>query len=356
MIGKPIGNTQIYILDPNGNEVPVGCEGEVFIGGAGVTLGYRNRQDLTDERFVENRYRNPFTNYVSDLLYKTGDLAKYTFDGDIQFLRRNDKQVKVRGFRIELGEIEQIIKKHPAVEQNVVIVREDKTGDARLVAYTIAKSGQEATATQLREHVRESLPYYMVPQHFVELQAMPQTNNGKIDYKALPVPTEEATKDGESSDIVMPSTEAQKFLAGIWSEVLEMDDIGVNDTFFDIGGHSLLVMKVITQVHEETGVKLGPQDFLISTLEQMADRLEESDRFAASSDASASRGIGILPVDSASTEATSAATEEKILDQINDLADGQDAKVSEVTEATESAEPKSETKKGVIRTLKGFWN
>ena len=357
LIGKPIGNTQIYILDPNGNEVPVGCEGEVFIGGAGVTLGYRNRQDLTDERFVDNRYRNPFTDYVSDKLYKTGDLAKYTFDGDIQFLRRNDKQVKVRGFRIELGEIEQIIKTHPAVEQNVVIVREDQAGDARLVAYTIAKSGQKVSATQLREHVRESLPYYMVPQHFVELEQMPQTNNGKIDYKALPAPKEEVAKEGDSSDIAMPTTPAQKFLADIWSDVLEMDDIGVNDTFFDIGGHSLLVMKVITQVHEETGVKLGPQDFLISTLEQMADKLEQSDRFASSSVADASSVVEAPTVEAAAAKSSAQATTALPADSAATVAAEENSSETEVNlQSTVSTDSDSKQKKGVIRTLKGFWN
>ena len=137
LIGKPIGNTQIFILDANGNEVPVGCEGEVFIGGAGVTLGYRNQPEMTDSRFIRNRYRNPFTDYVNDRIYKTGDLARYRFDGNIEFLRRNDKQVKVRGFRIELGEIEETLSKHSAVAQNVVIVREDKVGDTRLVALSL---------------------------------------------------------------------------------------------------------------------------------------------------------------------------------------------------------------------------
>ncbi len=278
LIGKPIGNTQIYVLDANGNEVPVGCEGEVFIGGAGVTLGYRNQPKMTNERFIQNRYRNPFVNYVSDRLYKTGDLARYRFDGNIEFLRRNDKQVKVRGFRIELGEIEQNIKSHPAVEQTVAVVREDTPGDARLVAYLVVKSGQAVSPSQLRDHLKESVPYYMVPQHFVTLDEMPQTNNGKIDYKALPAPSAESS-ESDSNDVAMPETAAEKWLAGVWEEILEIDDVGLNDTFFDIGGHSLLVMKVITTVNEKTSVKLGPQEFLMSTLEQMADRISESYEF-----------------------------------------------------------------------------
>ncbi len=274
LIGKPIGNTQIYILDANGQEIPVGCEGEVFIGGAGVTCGYRNRQDLTDQRFVDNRYRNPFANFVSDKLYKTGDLAKFQFDGNIQFLRRNDKQVKVRGFRIELGEIENCIQSHPVVEQNVAVVREDTAGDVRLVAYVIAQTGQTVSPQELREHLRHSLPYYMVPQHIVQLDTMPQTNNGKIDYKALPAPTDEPVAPSADKEFPQPTTDAERYLASIWQQVLELDDIGLNDIFFDIGGHSLLVMKVISAVEQKTGVRLSPQEFLVSTLQQMAEKLD----------------------------------------------------------------------------------
>ncbi len=276
LIGKPIGNTQIYILDPGGNEVPIGSEGEIFIGGAGVTLGYLNRKDLTDERFVENRYRNPFVDYINDRLYKTGDLARYCFDGNIQFVRRNDKQVKVRGFRIELGEIEAALNSSAQLEQNVVIVREDTMGDARLVAYHIAKQGHRVESNSLRDHLRQTLPHYMIPLKFVQLDAFPQTNNGKIDYKALPVPTAEA---GNTTDVVAPGTPAEKYLATIWQELLEIEDIDLHDTFFDIGGHSLLVMKVIATVQEKTGVKLGPQDFLMGTLEQLAGTISESFTF-----------------------------------------------------------------------------
>ena len=285
LIGKPIGNTQIYILDQNGNEVPVGCEGEVFIGGAGVTLGYRNRQDLTDERFVENRYRDPFVDYVSDRLYKTGDLARYRLDGNIQFLRRNDKQVKVRGFRIELGEIESALDSNPRLVQNVVIVCEDTAGDARLVAYFVAKQRTRVEASELRDQLRQTLPYYMVPQNFVQLDAFPKTNNGKIDYKALPVPTGETTDPGT---VVSPQTPAEKYLATVWQEALETDDFDLNDTFFDIGGHSLLVMKVITAVFEKTGVKLGPQDFLVGTLEQLAAQIAQAYAFEESATTSTS--------------------------------------------------------------------
>ena len=342
LIGKPIGNTQIYILGPEGQEVPVGAEGEVFIGGAGVTLGYRNRQDLTDERFVDNPYRNPFTNYVSDRLYKTGDLARYQFDGNLQFLRRNDKQVKVRGFRIELGEIEQNIESHSAVQQNVVIVREDTPGDHRLVAYFVARPGHDVDGNQLREHLRKSVPYYMLPQHFVMLDAMPQTNNGKIDYKALPAPRAEAV--AEENDQPDPTSPAEVFMVDLWSNVLEIDDIGLNDTFFDVGGHSLLAMKVISEVKDKTGISLGPQDFLVCTLEQLAEKLEESDAFAAATE-------------SKQQDASAKS------DEPNALASGAQSKSTPEAKkasadlvAEVNANKESSKRKGLLRNLRGFWD
>ena len=331
LIGKPIGNTQIYILDPNGNEVPVGCDGEVFIGGAGVTLGYRNRDDLTAERFVENRYRNPFVDYVSDKLYKTGDIARYRFDGNIQFQRRNDKQVKIRGYRIELGEIEQTLATHASVEQNVVIVREDTSGDAKLVAYAVAKPGESIQSSILREHLKKSVPHYMVPQNFVQLESMPQTNNGKIDYKALPVPNSEAPET-KSEQPSQPVTQAEKYLAEVWSKVLSTDDVGLNDTFFDIGGHSLLVMKVIADVSEKTGIKLGPQDFLMSTLEQMADMIAESFAFQSQPEV---------------------AGELKSPDEAKDT-DFVDEAVQNVDAST--ADEVSPANPGMLKSLKGFWS
>lgn len=345
LIGKPIGNTQIFILDQFGNEVPVGCEGEVFIGGAGVTLGYRNRQDLSDERFVKNRYRNPFVDYVSDKLYKTGDLARYRFDGNIQFLRRNDKQVKVRGYRIELGEVEQAIKTHPSVEQVVAIVREDSPGDTRLVSYFVPKPGQTMVTLKLRDHLSQSLPYYMVPQHFVELEAMPQTNNGKIDFKALPAPN---TKPGEptDSDIALPETEPQKYLASVWQDVLDSEDVRLNDTFFEIGGHSLLVMKAIKDVHEKTGIKLSPQDFLIATLEQMAQKIESSYAFK-------NDNAETLETDT-EAETSVQVAEEKVTSKNEGSLTAASAKQNNNSAASKSA---NETpSKGIFGVLKGFWD
>ncbi|MEM7453213.1 MAG: amino acid adenylation domain-containing protein [Planctomycetota bacterium] len=333
MIGKPVGNTQIYILDSNGNEVPIGCEGEVFIGGAGVTHGYLHQPEMTDKRFVRNRYRSPFVDYVSDRLYKTGDLARWCFDGNIRFLRRNDKQVKVRGFRIELGEIEQNLKSHPAVEQNVVIVREDTPGDARLVAYLVTENGDPVPASELRDHLRESVPYYMVPQHFVELETMPQTNNGKIDYKALPVPQTEPAAD----QVKVAESAAERFLVGVWSDVLELDEVSIDDNFFDIGGHSLLVMQVITTTEEKTGIKLGPQDFLIGTLQQIAGKLNESYAFEDDSGEQ---------VHEESEPEVQPAQEEEVVPEEN------------LVNPEPEVEPEAAAKSagGLLRTLKGFWN
>ena len=337
LIGKPIGNTQIYILGPEGQEVPVGAEGEVFIGGAGVTLGYRNRQDLTDERFVDNPYRNPFVDYVSDRLYKTGDLARYQFDGNLQFLRRNDKQVKVRGFRIELGEIEQNIESHPAVQQNVVIVREDKPGDHRLVAYFVVRPGHSVDGNQLREHLRKSVPYYMLPQHFVVLDAMPQTNNGKIDYKALPAPRVEAVAvNKDQSD---PTSPAEVFMVDLWSTVLESDDVGLDDTFFDVGGHSLLAMKVISEVKEKTGVKLGPQDFLVCTLQQLAEKLDGSNAFDGVAEAKQEKPSAKSDAQANSTPEAKQATE-----------------TSAELVAEVNANKENSKRKGLLKNLKGFWD
>jgi len=327
LIGKPVGNTQIYILDSNGNEVPAGCEGEVFIGGAGVTLGYRNQPEMTDARFIQNRYRNPFADYVSDRIYKTGDLARYRNDGNIEFLRRNDKQVKVRGFRIELGEIEENINANESVGQCVAVVREDTPGDSRLVAYVVPKSGKSVVSADLRDHLRASLPHYMVPQHFVELDAFPQTNNGKIDFKALPAPGKEAS-EATNNDLHAPKTPGEKYLAGVWQDILEIDEIWLNDTFFDVGGHSLLVMKVISTVNEKTEVKLGPQEFLVSTLEQMADRISKSYSFEDSE------------------AVASVATPTEIESEAETVADDN----VEEPQATESK------KTGAFRILKNFWS
>ena len=265
-IGRPIANTQMYVLDSQLKEVPVGVAGELYIAGAGVSTGYWNRKDLTQSRFIENPFFNPFAEYVSNRLYRTGDLARWRSDGNLEFLQRNDKQVKVRGHRIELEEIEYRLTEHPGIRQSVVIVREDQTGDARLVAYFVTQSGQTVTASDLRQALRAFLPVYMIPQHFIELGRMPTTDNGKIEYKKLPAPNGTTVVPVA----IAPKTKEERLLAQIWSEVLQYPDVKVTDNFFDLGGHSLLVMQVVARVKELTQVKLSPQDFLLGGLEQIA--------------------------------------------------------------------------------------
>ena len=377
LIGKPIGNTQVYVLDAQGREVPIGCEGEVFIGGAGVTLGYRNQEDLTDERFVANRYRNPFANYVSDKIYKTGDLAKYRFDGNIEFMRRNDKQVKVRGFRIELGEIESTLTSHPAIEHNVVIVREDTPGNARLVAYVVFKPSHEVPANVLKDHLRATLPHYMIPQNFVTLTGMPQTNNGKIDYKALPPPdagfkfdasTGDADRDADPH-VGLPQTSAEKFLASVWGKLLGIDEIVLDDNFFDIGGHSLLVMQAIAAVKEKTGFQFGPQDFLVSTLEQLADKF--SDRFnGVESAPNLNRVMTEMPSQGGGLEHSIACDIQDLLDSgpkrfpagvglVPDDVAGADSQTLGTVEDDVTAQDRRDVKtpraQGLLKSLKGFW-
>ena len=328
MIGRPIGNTQIYLLDAQGNPVPVGSEGEIFIGGAGVTLGYLNKPEHTAERFVDHRWFNPFSNYVSDKIYKTGDIGRYQADGNIEFLRRNDKQVKVRGFRIELGEIEAVLKSHTSVDEGVVIVREDSVGDARLVAYWVG----QADAASVREHLRSSLPYYMIPQHMMPLDSMPQTNNGKIDYKALPAPQQNTA---EAANVAVATTGGEKLLVEVWQNVLDSDDISIHDNFFDLGGHSLLVMQVITEVESRTGVKLSPRDFLIGTVQQMAEQLEGVCPAVEGSDSS--------PADVAVASASTAA------DSVNE-------KTAVVQSDEKAAAPEETNSTSKVKRLLKFWD
>ncbi len=266
-IGRPIGNTQVYLLDTNGQEVPVGVEGELMIGGAGVTLGYWNRPELTSDRFIDNPYFNPFEEYVNYRLYKTGDIAVYQPDGNIEYRRRNDKQIKLRGFRIELGEIESAIHGFTGITQAVVLVREDAPGDARLVAYISADPS--LAIHDLREHLRSVLPHYMIPQNIIVLDAMPLTDNGKINTRALPAP-ECQVIEATSAPCQTPS---EVYLEKIWASVLQLDSVSRDDNFFEVGGHSLLVMQVINEVESFTGVRLSPQEFLLGTLEQIASQL-----------------------------------------------------------------------------------
>ena len=265
VIGRPIANTQIYILDRHLQPVPIGVPGELHIGGAGLARGYLNRSELTAEKFI----LNPFSDEPGNRLYKTGDLVCYLPDGNIEYLGRIDNQVKIRGFRIELGEIEAVLAQDPAVRETVVIAREDHLGDKRLVAYVIPHSDRVPAASELRSFLKEKLPDYMVPSAFVTLDAIPLTPNGKVDRRALPAP------DWEQRDLeeifVAPRTPIEESLADIWSQVLGVKQIGVKDNFFDLGGHSLLAIRLVAEIEKAVNIKVPLAAlFQFTTVEQMA--------------------------------------------------------------------------------------
>ncbi len=257
-IGRPIANARIYILNPLRQPVPIGVQGELYIGGAGVARGYLNRPDMTAERFVSD----PFSAVPGARMYKTGDLARYRADGTIEFLGRADHQVKVRGFRIELGEIEAALGQHPAVREAVVLAQEDVAGDPadaagrqkRLVAYVVAEPGLPPTTTELRDFLQQKLPEYMVPAIFVPLDALPLMPNGKIDRQALRVPG--GLRPRLDGAFVAPRTLTEELLAGIWGQLLEIDLVGTHDNFFDLGGHSLLATQLMSRVREAFQVEI----------------------------------------------------------------------------------------------------
>ncbi|HYD81243.1 MAG TPA: amino acid adenylation domain-containing protein, partial [Paucimonas sp.] len=274
-IGQPIANTRIYILDAALNPVPVGVAGELHIGGEGVARGYLNRPDLTADKFIPD----PFGGVPGKRMYKSGDLARWLPDGNIEFLGRIDHQVKIRGFRIELGEIEAALAALPAVREVVVMAREDVPGDKRVVAYLVMRRESEAgdaapaavpAVSELRAALLESLPDYMVPAHFVFLDAFPLTPNGKVDRKALPAP--DMTRS--EVDYVAPRNPIEQALAEIWAEVLRLDRVGVLDNFFELGGHSLLATQVVSKLRTAFAVDLPLRVlFEASTVETLAARI-----------------------------------------------------------------------------------
>jgi acyl carrier protein len=243
-IGRPIANTEIYLLDSHFRPVPVGVAGELCIGGAGVARGYLNRPELTAEKFI----RNPFSAVPEARLYRTGDLARYGRDGRLEFLGRIDHQVKLRGHRIELAEVESVLGQQPDVRESAVIAREDAPGDQRLVAYVVVQPGVARESKTLRNFLQEKLPDYMVPSVFVFLDRLPQTPNGKIDRRALPPPGEAPVT--ETRSFVAPRTPVEEVLAQIWAELLGADRVGAEDNFFELGGHSLLATQLVTRLRE----------------------------------------------------------------------------------------------------------
>jgi amino acid adenylation domain-containing protein/non-ribosomal peptide synthase protein (TIGR01720 family) len=266
-IGRPITNTQTYILDRNLQPLPIGVPGELHVGGDGLAREYLNRPELTKEKFIPNPFSFDPQSRPKSRLYKTGDLARYLPDGNIEYIGRIDNQVKIRGFRIELGEVETALLQHPSVLQPVVVAREDEPGKKRLVAYLVCDSDRLPVANDLRQFLKVKLPEYMVPSAFVFLDALPLTPNGKIDRRALPAP--EFRPDLEPG-FIPPGTEVEQKLAQIWSEVLGVKQIGIRDNFFELGGDSILSLQIIARANQ-LGIHLTPKQlFAHQTIAELA--------------------------------------------------------------------------------------
>jgi hypothetical protein len=265
-IGRPIANTQIYILDEGLQLLPSGVPGELYIGGAGLARGYLNRPGLTAEKFIPN----PFSSEGGARLYRTGDLARWLPDGTLEFLGRADTQVKVRGYRIELGEIESVLLGHDGVREAVVVALDDASASKRLVSYVVAEADvhmDNATfVAALRERLQEQLPGYMVPSALMVLERLPLTANGKVDRKALPIP-------GASSQVTYAPPEGltEELLAQLWQELLGVERVSRYDNFFELGGHSLLVTQLRTRIRTSFQTELPIQDlFHKRTLQEQA--------------------------------------------------------------------------------------
>ncbi len=268
LIGRPLANTQLYVLDAQHQPVPVGVPGELFIGGAGVTRGYLDRPDLTATRFVPN----PFDSTSAARLYRTGDLVRWLADGNIEYLGRNDHQVKLRGLRIELEEIEARLHAHPAVRAAAVLAREDTPGDQRLVAYVVTRDGA-LDVRSVRGELRSHLPEYMVPSAFVQLEDLPLTPNGKIDRQALPRP-ELGGAPATGAPTAAPRDDVERRLVALWEELLEITGVGIHDNFFDLGGHSLLAARLVFRIQSAFGRNLPVATLIQSaTVAQLADLL-----------------------------------------------------------------------------------
>ena len=267
-IGRPIANSQVYILDKHQQPVPIGVAGEIYIGGAGLARGYLKRPELTVDRFVPDG----FGRERGSRLYRTGDLGRYLPDGRIEYLGRMDHQVKLRGYRIELGEIETVLGQNEGVAEATVMVREDVAGDKRLVGYVVSKKDKEVKVSELRSYMKTKLPEYMVPGTVMLLEEMPLTLNGKIDRKRLPVP-EHARPELETS-YEQTQSPLEEVLVMIWSEILGMDRIGVHDNFFELGGHSLLATQLVSRMRKVFQIDIPLRNiFEAPTVRELAELL-----------------------------------------------------------------------------------
>lgn len=292
-IGKPIANTRLYVLDRKLRLAPVGIPGELYIGGDGLARGYLNRPDLTAEKFLPD----PYAGEPGERLYRTGDVARWSALGELEYLGRNDHQVKVRGYRIELGEIEAAIHRHERVRECAVIVSEDKTAGKRLVAYLAAEAGETIDTEALRRFLLSGLPEYMIPSLFVTLSELPLSPNGKVDRSALPAPDAAHFVKKQFVDALTP---AEDLLAGIWSQVLGVENVGVTDNFFELGGHSLLATQVVSRIREAFNVELPLRHLFesptVAELAQVIVQESEGAQFGAASVIGIAPRVGELPL------------------------------------------------------------
>lgn len=270
-IGIPLPDLQVYVVDPQGRRVSTGETGEMLVGGFGVARGYLNRADLTQERFIAN----PFAPEISPRLYRTGDLARFRENGDLEYLGRIDHQVKIRGFRIELSEIESRLARHPSVKECAVLARADSGSEPRLVAYLMTVQAATLSVEDLRAHLSQKLPEYMVPAAFVFLAAFPLTVNGKLDRAALPAPGSERPR--LASEYVAPQSDLEKTLADLWKTALRQDQVSVNDNFFDLGADSLMLTGLHRRLERELKREIPITElFQFPTIHSLAGRLGEN--------------------------------------------------------------------------------
>ncbi len=269
-IGRPIANTQVYVLDAQLQPVPIGVAGELYVGGAGVARGYVHRPEISAERFIPH----PYSTEAGARLYKTGDRVRYLPDGNIEFLERIDHQVKLRGYRIESGEVEEVLRRQAGVREVAVIAREDVPGDKRLVAYVVLEENVVVTIDDLHSHMSKYLPIYMLPAVYVLLEALPMLPNGKLDRKALPIPGLEQTRMNSKQEYVAPRTQIEEVVAATWSQVLGIERVGIHDDFFTLGGHSLLAMHVVSRLRTALELEIPLRGFFETpTIAGLADRI-----------------------------------------------------------------------------------
>ncbi|MGA9767784.1 MAG: non-ribosomal peptide synthetase, partial [Blastocatellia bacterium] len=268
-IGRPVTNSQVYILNERLQPVPVGVVGSLFIGGNGLARGYLNRPEMTAERFTPN----PFAAQPGGRMYTTGDLARYDEKGEIEFLGRKDHQVKIRGFRIEMGEIESTLSEHTSVRAVTVLAREDVPGETYLAAYIVPNTSSLPSAAELRAFLKERVPDHMVPSAMIFLEEFPLTPNGKVDRRALPAPDKSRTD--EMPEYVAPRTAMEEVIAEIWAELLRVERVGIQDNFFELGGHSLMVTQVLSRVRAIFDVELPLSELVESpTVAGLAEAIE----------------------------------------------------------------------------------